>query len=234
MESIGLLFKVLWSPGEALSRVATSRKAMAPLILLTLASIGFGFVRTSYINDGEIALKVLEQRQTQLTQEQKDQIVAQSNSPVVKGIGVVVGALVPTLTILVASAVFFGVFTLIGREGGFKSYFAVTALAHVPMLLRLIVSAVMVATIPQSSLALDEIGSISPSLLLDRAGMSKVLFTLINSIDVVSIWIVILLIIGYRFVTTKKVSTALRIVGVLGAWLVWVLIRVALAPFLGS
>ncbi len=39
MESISLIFKVLWAPGEALARVAKRSKALAPIVLLTIAGI---------------------------------------------------------------------------------------------------------------------------------------------------------------------------------------------------
>ncbi len=231
MEGISLIFKVLWSPGEAMSRAAKSRRFLAPLVLLTLFSVGVTVIRFQYINDAEIGIRMLEQRGTQLTPEQKSRIMEQANGTFSHAIAVIASVIGPAFLVFLITLLYFGLFTLVGRDGGFKAFYTVTAFACVPLVVRLIVSAIMVIAIPQSSLAIDEIGSVSPAIFLDRTALSKPLFALINSIDVVSLWILVLMVIGYGFVVSRSVSTTVRAICVFSIWLVWVGLRVAISPF---
>ena len=234
MESISLLFKVLWSPGEAMSQAAKRAKVLAPILLLLVGTVGYTLVTFKYLDGAQIAVRAMERQGREMTAEQKAQMTQTMNSPLVHAAGLVFGCIGTVLMILIVAALFFGVFTFVGRDGGFKSFFAVTALAFVPLMVRLIVSTVTVIAVPQGELSIDEIGSISPALFLDRTGMSKALFAAINTVDVVSIWILILLVIGFRFVTTRSVSSTVRAVCVFGVWVVWIAIRAALAPFIPS
>ncbi len=232
MEGISVLFKVIWSPGEAMLRAAkNSKTALAPILLLTIAGIIFTMIMFSHVSMGEIALRAMEQsgRAQQLTPEQKERFLTASNGPVPKVISTVAATVGPTMTVAVVALIFFGVFSIVGRDGPFKSFFSVTAFACVPLIVRNIASVATVMIVPQSSLMVDEIGSISPAIFLDRTSVSKAVFTLVNQLDVVSIWILILLVIGYRFVARKSVSATMRAVCVFGVWLVWVLARVALS-----
>jgi hypothetical protein len=89
-----------------------------------------------------------------------------------------------------------------------------------------------VLIVPPSSIMPDELGSISPAIFVDRTTVSKTLFTLLSQFDIVTLWILSLLSIGYRFASTKKVSVAARVGCVFGIWLVWVALRVALSSVL--
>ncbi len=151
------------------------------------------------------------------------------NSPVAKGFAGVIAVIAPTLSILVVTVVYFGLFTLVGREAGFRSFFAVTAFAFVPSLIRSIAAIVAVLVVPQSQLMLDEIGNIGPAVFLDRTAVSKYVFAAVSQVDVISFWILILLVIGYRFLLRKSVSPAVRFLGVFAIWGVYVACRIALA-----
>ena len=79
----------------------------------------------------------------------------------------------------------------------------------------------------------DELGSLSPSVFLDRDAISPVLFTAVSSIDLVTIWILTLLVIGYGYVTRKSLSKAARAGAVVGVFLVYAALRLAYAAISG-
>jgi hypothetical protein len=232
LEGITLLFKVLWSPGEAMFRVAKNNKAaLAPILLLTIGGIVFTMIMFSHVDMYQLALRALEQRPgaQELTAEQKDRMLAMSTSTFARVTPMIFAGIGPTLTITCVSFIYFVLFTLVGRTGGYKAFFAITSFAFVPLIVRNVASALTVMVVPPSSLMVDEIGGISPSIFLDRTATSRGVFTLVNQIDVVSIWILILLVVGYRFLVSKDVSIKTRAACVFGPWFIWIAVRVALS-----
>ena len=79
----------------------------------------------------------------------------------------------------------------------------------------------------------DELGSLSPSVFLDRDSVSPVLFSAVSTIDLVNIWILALLVIGFGFVTRKSVSKTTRTAAVLAPFLVYAGFRLSLAALRG-
>ena len=55
------------------------------------------------------------------------------------------------------------------------------------------------------------------------------MFAALQSLNLVTIWILVLLVIGYRNLAPGRVSTPALTVSVLAPWLVWVAARVAMA-----
>lgn len=235
MQSIGLLFKVLWSPGETMSSLSKNPRVLAPMLFLALFSLLTGAAVLMKIDSGELAMRAIE-RSTQgrnISEEQKALIRRQVNSPFVKGLTFVSTGIGPLFVVLVVAAIYFALFTMLGREGGFKAFFSITAFAFVPSIFRQLAAVLSVFVIPPSSLMPDELGSLSPSVFLDRDSISPVLFTAVGAIDVVSIWILALLVIGYGFVTRKGLSKTTRAAAVLGVFLIYVGLRLALAAIRG-
>jgi hypothetical protein len=229
METISLLFNVLWAPAETMFKVAKSRKILAPLILLTAGAILSVLVTFSQVNMGEVMLRTMEQQGRAPSGEQRERMLAMMNGPAVRAFGAISAVVVPTVTVLLVAVIYFGLFTLLGRESGFKAFFAVTAFAFVPSIVRTAAAVITMTVVPQSQLMLDELGNIGPAVMLDRGAVSSKLFAAVAQFDVVSLWILALLVIGYRFVSRKSVSAVARTVCVFGVWLVYVAFRVAFA-----
>jgi hypothetical protein len=235
MQSIGLLFKVLWSPGEAMFLLSKTPRVLTPFLFLCLFSAVIGGITMTKLDAGELAMRAIEQspQAANMTDEQKALIRSQMNSPVVRGITAVSIVAGPALLIVIVATIYFTLFTMLGREGGFKAFLSITAYAFVPTIFRSLAGMLSAFTLPLSSIMPDELGSLSPSVFIDRSAVSPVLFTAVSSIDLVSIWILCLLVIGYGFVTTKTVSKATRAVAVIGVFMVYVLFRLGFAAIRG-
>jgi hypothetical protein len=230
MENLALLFKVFWAPGEAMFKAAKNKSPLVPLLLISVTSLISVVTTYMYVNMGEMTLLMMEkQRGQSIPAEQRTQMLTTMNSTAVKGFSMVAAAIVPTVVVLLITLLYFGLFTLVGREGGFKAFLTVTAFAFVPSVVRTAAAMLTVIVVPQTQIMLDELGSIGPSILVDRGGMSRKLFTAISQVDVVSLWILALLVIGYRFVLNKRVTALTRTACVFGVWLLYVGIRVAFA-----
>src|SRR5262245_44697996 len=122
MQSVGLLFKVLWSPGEAMFLLSKNPRVLAPLLFLTLVSILTGSLVLVKVDSAELAMRAIERsaRGATLTEEQKTRVRQQMNSPAVKGLTFIAAVAGPLLMIVVVAGIYFVLFTMLGREGNFK------------------------------------------------------------------------------------------------------------------
>jgi hypothetical protein len=234
METIGLIFKVLWAPGEAMFLISKKPRVLLPLILMGAISLGVGIVTVSKVDMGELVLRQAEQsgRAQQMSDEQKQRIVQATRTFAWVGVGF--AAVGPTVLVLIATSIYFGIFTMLGREGNFKAFFAITAFAYVPLAVRSFISLLQVFTVPQSSLDLNDLGGVSLAIFLDRTAVSRWVYHLAGVVDILSIWIMILLIIGYKFVTRKSVGTGLRSVAVVTVYVFFLLIGAGLRMLQGG
>ena len=233
MQSISLLFKVLWSPGEALFFLSKNPKVLTPILFLTLFSIVTGAVLVTKLDSAELTMRALERSRSNLSDEQKAQLRRQMGSPVVKVftfVSAVVGGL---LVVLIVAGIYFALFTMLGREGGFKAFLSITLYAFVPRIFSSLAAVLSAYVVPPSSLMPDELGSLSPAVFLDRDAMSPVVFTAVNTIDLVTIWVLILLWIGYGFVTRKSLSKVSRAAAILGVFMLYVALRLVSAAVRG-
>jgi hypothetical protein len=214
MQSLGLVFKTFWAPAEAMFLTAKNPRVLVPLIVLTLFALGTGLTSFAKVDFGDMVKQQLEKTRQgqQMTEEQKQNVVRiyRTLGPVL----IVAGAAFPVILVTLATVIYFGIFTMLGREGNFKAFYAVTVLAYMPLIIRQIVSAIQLFAIPTSQLDLNDLGNMSAQLFLDPASGSKVLFALAGIVDVTSLWIMILLCIGYKAVTRKSLGMGLRVAGV--------------------
>src|SRR5437667_3057330 len=212
MRSVGLLLKVLWAPGEAMFLLSKNPRVLVPILFVALSSLLSGISVTSKVPAGELAMRVIERspQGANLSDEAKEQIRQRVNSPAARTLTIVSTSLGPVLVLLIVAGIYFGLFTVVGREGSFKAFFSITAFAFVPTIFRHLTAVLNAFVAPPSSIMPDELGSLSPAVFLDRDSVSPVVFTGVNMIDVVSIWVLCLLIIGFGFVTRKSLSKTTR------------------------
>jgi len=208
---------------------------VVPLVFLCLLSLLTGVVVITKIDSAELAMRTIERsgRGASLSDEQKDLLRKQMNSPIIKGFTIASTVIGPAIMIALVAVVNFALFTMLGREGGFKAFFSITAFAFVPTIFRHLAVVLSAFVVPASSIMPDELGSLSPAVFLDRDSVSPVVFAFVNAIDLVSIWVLTLLVIGYGFVTRKSLSKMTRAAAVVGIFLVYLALRLAFAAVRG-
>jgi hypothetical protein len=235
MRSIGLLLKVLWSPGEAMFLISKNPRVLVPIVFLVLCSIAGGTLLMSKLSPADLAMRAIERspQGANMTDEQKEQLRQRINSPIARVFAVTSAAISPIVMVLIVASLYFGIFTIVGRDGTYKAFFSITAFASVPLIFRQGAAVLSAFVVPASSIMPDELGSLSPAVFLDRDSIPRMLFAAINQIDVVSLWILCLLVIGYGFVTSKSVSKVARGSVVFGVFLLYAAIRVGLASLQG-
>jgi hypothetical protein len=229
MKGIGLLFKVLWSPGEAMFFLSKNPRVLTPMVFLSLSSLLAAIVMQSQVRFGELYMNMLARspQAARMPEETKAQMQRLMSSPAISGIFVGAAVVFPLLTVLLVAVIYFGLFSMVGREGGLKAFISITAFAFVPVIFGQVAGVLRAFLLAPSSLMLDELGSLSPATFLNRDSASPWLFSLVNSLDFISIWILILLVIGYGFVARKGVSKGTRAAVVFGLFLLYVGLKVA-------
>lgn len=235
MESVGLLLKVLWAPGDAMSRISKRPRVVVPLIVLSVFSLATAAVMSFKIDQGELAIRIVERTTGagQLTEELRDRIKEQANSPAQMAGRNVASVVFPVAFVALVAVIYFGLFTIFGRTGNYKAFLAVTAFAFIPLVFRQLASILSLFVVPESSIMIDELGSISPSVFLDRDAVSPVLFAAVGMVDIITIWVLSLLVIGFGFVTQKGVSTLNRAFVVVGVYMVYAMGRLGIAYLTG-
>lgn len=228
MQSIGLLFKVLWSPGEAMFLLSKNPRVFVPLAFFTLASLISAIVIQTKAKIGDLIVNLIlrSPQAAQMPDQAKNQLQDLMHRPFISGAFYGMSMIGPIAIVLIVALCYFGVFSMVGREGGFKAFLSITAFAFVPSVLGSATAAVRALTVPSSSLMLDEIGSLSPATFLDRDTTSTFVFAAVNSIDLVTIWILALLVIGFGFLTRKGVSAGARTAAVLSLYFLYKLITI--------
>jgi hypothetical protein len=236
MKTLTVFFRVLWAPRETMFLVSKYPHPIVPLLVLSLFSMASAAIVVTNIDQGEMAIRMLERTSggIQLPEDFKERTRTQANAPATRLLSIVSSGMDPVIRITVIAAIYFAVFGLFRqREGSFKAFFAVTAFAFAPYLLREL-AAIVTAFSASGRLVLPEdIGAIGPSLFVSRDTVSGVFFTILNMLDLVSLWILGLLTIGFGFLVRNGVSTAMRTAVVVAPFVLYAGFRIGFAYLQG-
>lgn len=146
-------------------------------------------------------------------------------------IGLVVAMLGPGVLVFLVSGLLFVICSIFGRSRGYMSFVSVTALAFIPTAVyHMAQSLVLLSASPQDMPSLQA-GRLSIARLLNPESVSAELFVAASMIDVISIWVMVLLAVGYRFLggeSSPRLGPAL----VVGGWMLYATVRIALASSL--
>ncbi len=228
MRALRLMLKTLWSPGEAFEEIRDSRVGpWIPFLVFILFSIASVYLMTSRIDIGEAFMRdILRSPQAgNMSQEQMDQMRDVFGSPYVT-VGMYVASVLFTLVTVIVAGLFFVIFLILGSRPSFMRFWSVTTFAFTPMLLGNIAGTAVMYTIPPAAMRLSQINVLSPAIFMDPQMEAGALYTLAQLLSLTTIWVLVLLIIGYGVVGSNRFGTGLRTVVVLTPWLFFVGIRV--------
>ena len=214
--SFARMFGVLFSPEATFASIARRPTWAAPLIVLVVISLVSGIVLSSHLDFAAAAREQMESRKD-ITPEQMDRAVRIATSmgkivPLMAPVFMVIGLLV------VAGIVLLG-FRLFGGEGTFVQAFAATNYASMPTVIK---------TIIILGIVMGKGGMLAPTSMptLLRSNLAflfdpkdqAMAFALAANFDIFSIWVLILMIIGFAHLA--RVSKAKSAAIVVSLWLV--------------
>jgi len=215
-EDGAVLVSTLTAPERGLAAAADRRRPLAALLLATLLSLTFALVALPRLDfEAAAAAAPRPPDAEEQTPHQQEEALAQARK-----LGTIAGwanaAAGPALVALGAALALFLAFRLAGARPGFKSTLSVSAHALLPLFLsQLLLLPALVRQAPVSPLDLPRLLPSSLAALLP-AGVSPVAAAAASSLDLFTIWTVVLLVLG---MARAAGSTRLRAAVVVG--LLW-------------
>jgi hypothetical protein len=223
---------VFTSPGETFADIARVPSWIVPILLLTILSLGVSGVMMKRVDWNSFLEKKMSEspRWESLSADQKAQQLGMANK-IIPYQTYAIGFLGPVLFVLVIGVVYWGAFNLFCSAGlKFKAGYSITAHA---CLIGLISSPLAILV-----MLLKKPGDVDPEHMMATnigeflsSATPKWLLKLAGSLDIFTIWLLVLLAIGFAAANPKKISKGTAYGVVFGVWAAVVLIKVIWATF---
>lgn len=216
---------VLFSPNETFASIARRPDWVVPLlVIIVIGYVGTIIVLPRMDWDAITAMQEEQMRakSPNMSQEQIDQMARMT-----KAGGKVFGYVAPVVFViwyLLVAGVLLLTFRLTGGEGTFKQAFSATLYSWMPMVLGSIVGTIVIVArggLFDPTYAATLVKS-NPAFLADPKA-NPVLFALLASFDIFTIWTVVLLIIGFAALSRSSKAKAATIV--ISWWVVCILLK---------
>jgi Yip1-like protein len=228
-EEVGAIARipgVIFSPGKTFESIARRPTWLAPLLLWTAMSVVVTSVLLPKIDYNRMIRASFEKR-GQTIPEERLQSIVQTQKRIAPVLYTGIAAVAPAAIALLVALVYWAAFKAFGWDMKFAQAFGVTTHAFVPSILGSILILPVLAR--RESVDPQTMGDLLRSnlgFLVDQES-SKMLHSLLQSLDLFSFWCLALLAIG--FAAAAKVSRASAAGIVLTLWLLYVLGKAGLA-----
>lgn len=216
---------VFFSPGETFASIVRRPDFVVPLVIIFFLSVVTGILIARKVDFKDIARQTVESnpRSANLPPD-----IQQKQVNLMGGVMKAAAYSSPVLGLLmlvVLAAILFAAFKMFGGEGDFPQALSVTIYAWFPNIIRGIVS--VVAVLSKKSLTLYSLQNPVASnfgYFINNPRLHPIEFAFLSSIDLFTIWTMILLIIG--FATMSRFSRTKAAVIVVSLWAIKVLFAV--------
>jgi hypothetical protein len=216
---------VFFSPNATFEDIATRPSWVIPIVLMTVLGLGVALVMNQKIDWRDVASKRIEEspRAANLSADQKQQQIEMSAkfSP---GAAYGFGLLGPILGVLVVAAVMLLAYNVIGgADAKFGAAMGVVSHAYVVTILSTLLFILILYLKAPGTIDLDNPVATNVGAFLPESA-PKALMALGRSIDIFSIWTLLLISIGFAAVNPKKLKGKSLSIAI-AVWAVWVAIK---------
>jgi hypothetical protein len=222
--SLGRLLGALLSPVETFRSIEARPTWVAPLLLLMLLGGTASFLVQMKIDPVEATRTQVERMKVDIPPEQVEKMIrdAENRTTGTKAAFAVAGGLVQGVVLVIVAAIFLGALRLFGSEIDFVRSLSTTLHAYMPLAVAGLLNipllmgreTVTFDEATQGGVLLSSLAALAPE---DASSMLKVL---LGSVDLFTVWTVILLALGFRIV--GRVSTAVASGIVILFWLIYI------------
>jgi hypothetical protein len=230
MSAISRVFGVLFSPQKTFEDIVRKPGWGLAITLLTILSIAVSVGLNQRVNWREFISQQLEKspQASQMTAEQKEQRI-EGGAKFTPIVTYVIGVLGPIVIVLVVALVMWGAYALLGGVStNFSTAMAITSHAFMTGLVSSPLFLLVIYLKAPGTLDLENpVATNLAAVLPDES--AKWLVALCKSIDVFTIWTLILLAIGFAVTSPKKLKGGKSYAIAFGVWAVFVLCRVGIA-----
>lgn len=230
MSEFSRITGVLFEPEKTFTEIARRPSWIVPLILLILTGIGGTFVIGQRIG-WERILRQQDEANTRLQQmpkEQQEQTLA-VQMKFASAIGYAGGVLGAPIYCLVVAAVLLGITALMSAGLRFNQVFAIVTYGSLPRVISGILMIIVAFLKNPDDFNIRNPLAFNVGAFMDPNTSSKFVYSLASSLDLFSIWTILLLAIGLKAAAGKRLSFAGALVAVVAPWAVVVLGIAALA-----
>lgn len=216
---VGRVVGTFVSPGPTFASIARRPGWIAPLLLSTVLSVVLSAVLLPRMDFEAAVRERLAERGETVSEERIEKIVSAQKK--FAGFGYVWATCAPALVSLAVAGIFWLSFKAFGWELSYRQSFGVTTHAFLPTLFASLLLIFFVGRLERVNPAdLDDLVKSNPGFLVDRHA-NPVLHSLVQSIDVFSIWAFALLVLGFALAAKVTRGKAAAVIGTL--WAVYVL-----------
>lgn len=222
---------VFIEPGDTFEDIARNPGWIAPLILLTLASLAAVTTMLVKVGASRIALQAIQRsgRAAQMDPAQLSQIAERSAGimRIVMPVSALFGAAIFLLIVAGLGLLFLNVF--FGQHAKFKAVFSVACYANLPSVLGALMAITVMLFGDPAAFNPQAPAPTNPGFFMNPLTTSHVVFALGSSFDILIFWFLALLAIGLSRVVQKKVKATTIFLVYLGVWALLVAFKVGAA-----
>ena len=205
---------VLFSPNETFASIARQPDWVVPLSLILVVALVSGIVFAQRVDFGAPIRDAMEQNKN-VSPEQVERAVRIGGA--VAKVFAYCAPVVSIIFLLIIAGVLLLAFRVLGGEGDFRQALSVTSYSWMPGLIKSIIITAIVASRGVSAADLANVLRSNLAFLVSMK-QNPLLFTLLAKLDVFTIWLLALLVIGFSFVS--KFSKAKSAAVVVSLWVV--------------
>jgi hypothetical protein len=223
----GRVLGVLVAPGDTFRSVAARPTRAAPRVLLMLLAIAVGWMAAARIDMAQLIRHQNEVTGGQLSAEQLEQRIEMVKK-LEPYLAVFQGLIAAPAVYLLCALLFWVGFKMMGSEMGFKAAFSTTLYGLLPLGVEALLAIPVLwnrASLTQDearnlAFLTDSLAAVAPE------GTGRVALALLASVNLFSIWAIVLLVFGYSIVARVSRTAAAAVVAIV--WLLGVALKVAL------
>lgn len=229
------LLGVFLSPGAIFSDIARKPDFVVPLIIEVLAAVAVTETMLARIGMERIIRVSLEQsgRASSMSAEQMQLAVERGAKigSLIAHAGGLLGA--PIYLLILAGVGLLILNAIFGAQANFQVAFSTACYAYLPSVIgALMAIALILFGDPERFNARNPVPS-NPGFFLNPLEMSGALYVFVSSIDIFTIWLLILLSLGFSEASGRKVKATSIFSVFFGIWVAWILIKVGWAALMG-
>ena len=221
---------VFFSPKNTFEEIVRKPTWIFPLILVVITSTVVCVGINQRMDWRQFMTQQIEKnpRAADLPEEQKQKQIEMGAKFAPMGT-YIFGVLAPPVIIALVALLMMAAYNLLaGLKANYVTSLSIVAHAWVTSIVSSIIFLMVLFLRPPGTIDLENPVASNPAVLLPE-GSAKWIVTLLKSIDLFAIWIMILVAIGFAAINPKKLKGAKSFTIVLSVWVVFVVLRVAIA-----
>jgi len=230
MSEISRITGVFFEPKKTFEDIARRPTWVVPLVLIIVCALATMFLFSQHVGWERFFRQQMETnpRMAQLTPEQRDQALAIQMK--FASVGAVIPIVIIPISYLIISAVLLGVVAgIMSAPVKFKQVYAIMCYAGLTGVVSSILTVAVMFLKNPDQFNLQNPLAFNPAAFMDPTTSSKFLYSLATSIDLFSIWTILLVATGLKAAAGKKLSFGGALFAVVLPWAVYVLGKSALA-----